>query len=53
MQFRYDDFIDVIKVDAGGKALLGAEEYPVFTVLQGLLKCPPFCKAGIGTGDYK
>ena len=53
MQFRYDDFVDVIKIDAGGEALLGAEKYPVPTVLQCLAKSPPFGKAGVGAGHHK
>ena len=53
MQFRYDDLVDIIKIDTGGKALLGAEKYPVPAVLQGLAKRPPFGKAGIRAGYHK
>ena len=34
MELRDDDLVHVLEVDAGGEALLGAEENPVAAVLQ-------------------
>lgn len=37
MQLRDNDLVDILEVDAGGEALLGAEQDPVPAVLECLV----------------
>ena len=51
MQLRDDDLVDILKVDAGGQALLGAEQDAVPGLLQRLPQRPPLGEGGGGAGD--
>lgn len=51
MQLRDEDPVDIIEIDAGGQALLGAEQDAVAAGLEGLAQGAALGKADLRAGN--